>query len=323
LPPVDRLRLGAVTALLKAMPTAEPLEGVTAASWLRRWMGQRTYDAVWEPLLRGKFGDQAEEIAMPWFWARVHCRSQDLGYLRGGFQLLYDRLAERIRELGGSLALGCTVTGIESLASGMVRVETTLGARDYDRVIVTLPTRLFLRLAQGLPSDYRERYEHGSDHLSAHCLILGLDRPLSDIYWLSIADAAFPFLSLVEHTNFMPPEDYGGRHLVYLGDYLPPDHSRFAMQPEEIRDLYLPHLRKVNPSFDPTWVKELWSFSGPFAQPIVRLGYRKKLPPHGTPLRGVYLANMGHVYPQDRGQNYSLLLGEKIARIAGEERDDA
>ena len=83
--------------LLKAMPNPRLLEGRTAAGWTRRWMGSAAYETVWEPLLRGKFGDAAPEIAMPWFWARVHDRTQQLGYLRGGFQQLYDRLAEEVR----------------------------------------------------------------------------------------------------------------------------------------------------------------------------------------------------------------------------------
>jgi protoporphyrinogen oxidase len=314
----DRLRLGAVVAFLKALPDPKPLERSTAAEWLRRWMGRRVFQTVWEPLLRGKFHDHAEEIAMAWFWGRVHCRSQELGYLRGGFQQLYNRLAERIAELGGSVLLNCAATSIESLPDPvrLVRVETQAGGRDYDRLVVTLPTRLFLRLARGLPREYRARYERGSDHLSAHCFVLALDRQLTDVYWLSINDSDLPFLSLVEHTNFMPPADYGGRHMVYLGNYLPPDHALFSMSEAEIRALYLPHLNKINPAFESSWVREAWSFGAPFAQPIVRVGYPATLPPHTTPLEGVYLANMGHVYPQDRGQNYSLLLGEKVARLA-------
>ena len=136
------------------------------------------------------------------------------------------------------------------------------------------------------------------------------------MYWLNVNDPGIPFLSLVEHTNLMPPEDYGGRHLVYLGNYLPPDHAIFAMNDAELRDLYLPHLKRVNPAFDPAWVTESWSFAAPYAQPIVRIGYPDSLPSHRAPLPNVFLANMGHVYPQDRGQNYSLLLGAKIAALA-------
>lgn len=313
----DRLRMGACVALLKALPSPRPLEGVTAAAWLQRWMGPRAYNLVWEPLLRGKFQEHAESIAMPWFWARVHCRSQELGYLRGGFQQLYDRLVEQIRALGGKVELGCAATAIRATPAGGVEVASTGGARHYHRLIVTLPTRLFLKLAEGLPEEYRLRYQSGSDHLSAHCLILALDRPLTaGVYWLNINDPGLPFLSLVEHTNYMPAADYGGRHLVYLGNYLPPGHPLLRMSAAEIAALYLPHLRTINPAFSESWVTEVWSFTAPYAQPIVRVGYPKRLPPHVTPLPNVFLANMGHVYPQDRGQNYSLLLGERIARLA-------
>ena len=316
LPPADRVRLGAALAFLKVLPSPEPLEGTTAAAWIRRWMGPRVYSTLWGPLLHGKFGDYAETIAMPWFWGRLHCRTPDLGYLRGGFQQLYERLVERIGELGGRVELGCSATRIATLPGGRVRLGTEGGAREYDRLIVTLPTRLFLRLAPELPEAYRSRYEGPSEHLSAHCLILALDRPLTSIYWLNINDPGYPFLSLVEHTNLMPPEDYGGRHLVYFGNYLRPDDELLGLSTDEVAGRYLPHLARINPAFEASWVTERWSFAAPYAQPIVRLGYRGRLPPHRTPLAGVYLANMGHVYPQDRGQNYSLLLGERVARMA-------
>lgn len=315
--PADRVRLGATLAFLKALPDPRPLERSTAAGWIRRWMGPRAFRVLWEPLLRGKFHDDAEQIAMPWFWARLHCRTPDLGYLRGGFQLLYERLVERIRALGGAVELGCAATAIVPLADERVRVETATGGGEYDRLVVTLPTRLFLALEQGLPEEYRRRYERGSEHLSAHCLVVALDRPLTETYWLNVNDPGYPFLSLVEHTNLMPPEDYGGRRLVYLGNYLPPDHRLFSLGLDALKAELLPPLRRINPAFDERWVTEAWSFAAPYAQPIVRVGYSATLPPHRTPLPNVFLANMGHIYPQDRGQNYSFLLGARIAALAG------
>src|SRR5688500_3132110 len=132
LPVSDRLRMGAVLAALKAMPNARLLEDRTAAAWIRRWMGERAYDVVWEPLLRGKFGDAAPEIAMPWFWARVHDRTQALGYLRGGFQQLYDRMAEEVRRAGGEARFGTSVTSIRTDGAGLV-VETDDGSEHFDR----------------------------------------------------------------------------------------------------------------------------------------------------------------------------------------------
>jgi len=184
-----------------------------------------------------------------------------------------------------------------------------------DRLLVTLPTRLFARMAPQLPADWLASYP-GPEHYGAHVLILGLDRQLlRDVYWLNINDRDLPFLALVEHTNFLPPADYGDLHLVYLGNYLPMDHPLFNATDAEVLEQFLPAVGRIRAGFDPEWVKRHWVFRAPFAQPIVTTEYLQTLPPHRTPLPGVYLANMAHVYPQDRGQNYSLRLGERMARL--------
>jgi protoporphyrinogen oxidase len=307
-----RLRLGFGVALLKAIPSPEMLEGQTAAHWLRRWMGSEAYTQIWRPQLVGKFGQEAESIGMPWMWARIHDRTPQLGYLRGGFQRVYDALSDDIRRTGRRIEYDTTVQAIESGEHG-IRVETDRGAETFDAVLCTLPTRLFLRLAHGLPEPFVQQYAGVGDHFSAHCLILELDRPLQSAYWVSVTDPGYPFLALVEHTNWLPPADYGGKHLVYLGNYLPPDHELFSLSDEDVLDRFLPHLSRINPAFSRSWVTGHHLFKAPYAQPIVRVGYRESLPPHRTPLPNVWLANMGHVYPHDRGQNYSAILGEEMA----------
>jgi protoporphyrinogen oxidase len=309
---LSRLRLGASLAALKLVRDSRMFEQETAADWIRRWMGTQVYEVVWEPLLRGKFGQYAEQVCMSWFWARIYCRTPKLGYLRGGFQRLYEALADDIRSSGSAVRLETSVTSLERVHDG-VRIETDHGEEVYDSVLCTLPTRLFIQLSPGLPDDYRERYESAIPHHSAHCLVLEMDQPLQRSYWLNINDPGYPFLALVEHTNIMPPADYGGAHLVYLGNYLPPEHELFRLSGEQIFEQYLPHIQRINPQFDRSWVRKIHSFSAHYAQPIVRVGYPSLLAPHRTPIDGVWLANMGHVYPQDRGQNYSLALGERVA----------
>jgi protoporphyrinogen oxidase len=280
-----------------------------------RLMGRRVYDVMWEPVLRGKFGGRADQIAMSWLWSRVHERSLRLGYLRGGFQQLYNALGEAISARAGSVHTGTTATSIET-SDGRVEVHTDSGdVHAFDRLLVTLPTRLFVRLAPTLPEAWQQRYP-GPEHYGAHVLILGLDRQLlPGVYWLNINDRDLPFLALVEHTNFLPASDYGGLHLVYLGNYLPMDNALFAQSDADVLGTFLPAVARIRRDFDATWVKQHWVFRAPFAQPIVTTTYRDSLPPHRTPLPGVYLANMAHVYPQDRGQNYSLRLGERMARL--------
>ncbi len=313
IPFADRVRFGLMLAALKLTPGERPFAGRTAAGWSRRVAGPRAYAALIEPVLQGKFGDRANEIAMGWLWSRFHERSLALGYLRGGFQQLYDALGERVQALGGEIVLGAKAQRIRSHAGG-VRVETGAGSYNFERVIATVPQRVFERMAADLPQPWRQRYP-GPDFFDAQVLILALDRRLTDSYWISVGDPDFPFLVLVEHTNFMPAEDYGGRRLVYLGNYLPPGHPLLRLSEAELFETFLPAIRRLNPAFDPVWVQQRWLFRAPFAQPIVTAGYLRRLPPIRTPLPGVYLATMAHVYPQDRGQNYSLALGRRVAEM--------
>jgi len=310
-PFIDRLRLGAAIAYLKAEPNYHRLEKTTADAWIRKYMGRKVHEAQWKPLLESKFGDRYQDIVMSWFWARVHFRSPSLGYVRGGFQQLYNRLVDEIQRLGGQTRFGTSVVSVERTESGKLRVSTGDGSHEFDRVISTLPTRLTVQLTPALQGEYGDRYSK-IDSYGAHCVILALDRRLTDIYWLNVNDRGYPFLALVEHTNYMPPEDYGGRRLVYLGNYLPMDHPLFKKSDDEVLAEFLPFLKRINPAFDPSWVTEHWIFKAPFAQPIVTVGYADRLPPHETPVPNFYVANMSQVYPQDRGQNYSIGMANRL-----------
>jgi protoporphyrinogen oxidase len=311
LPLVDRLRLGVALLYLRREPNYHRLEHLTAEGWIRRYMGERVFEILWRPLLRAKFGDRASEIAMPWFWARTHFRSASLGYLRGGFQQLYDSLVAAIEALGGVTCFNTEVRAIVPQSDGTVIVRTGSGEERFDRVISTLPTKLTVDLTPDLQGDFARAYGALQSY-GAHCAVLMLDRPLTGLYWLNINDPGYPFLALVEHTNYMSPDDYGGRRIVYLGNYLPMTHELFTMTPEQILALYVPALKRINPAFDESWITEYKMFKAPFAQPIVTVGYPDRLPSHHTPVRNLYLANMSQVYPQDRGQNYSIAMAERL-----------
>lgn len=314
LPLVDRLRVGLVVAYLKLTRDYHRFEGVEAERWLRRAMGPRATALLWEPLFRAKFWQYHDKVAMSWFWARIFCRTSQLGYLRGGFQQLYDRLGERIGALGGRIELGREVVSVAAEPDGSVRVATDVGEERFDRILATLPTRLFARVARGLPADWLARFDWG-DWLGAHCVILGLDRPLTDVYWLNVNDPGYPFLALVDHANFMPPSDYGGLCPLYLGNYLPMSSERFRQSDADILADFVPSLKRINPSFDERWIKQHWVFKAPYAQPVVTTDYRHHIPPHATPLPNVYLANMFQVYPQDRGQNYSVRMANRVTHL--------
>jgi protoporphyrinogen oxidase len=324
-PFVSRVRLGLAALWLRRQENWHKYEGVTARDWMLRAVGKKGYEALWGPLLKGKFAGHADEVGMTWLWGKVYLRfasrksacKESLGYLEGSFRGYYTRLAELIERRGGTIHLNTPVERIVIDDGRATGIHANGQFHRFDAVLMTLPNILVKRIAPGLPAPYvevldRVRYQW------ATCLVLALDRPLSDIYWLSIGDD-LPFVACVEHTNFMPPEKYGGNHVVYLSNYVSPGHPVLEMDPEQVLEAYTAGLRHINPKFERSWVREMWLFKDPGGQPVITRNYSRQIPDMRTGIAGLYLSNTTQVYPEDRGQNYSLLLGEKVAAMIDED----
>lgn len=326
LPIWDRLRLGLAGLWLRRQNDWHRYESITAWEWIRKNVGQKPLDVVWGPLLRGKFADQAEQVSMAWLWSKIHLRfasrepgvsqREQLGYLEGSFRVYIDALIGRVREAGAHIETAMPVRRIET-SEGRVTGLLLDDGREWaaEAVIAAVPSEVFARIAPPLDAEY-ERRVGAARWQWALCYVVALREPLSHLYWLNISDASIPFIAVVEHTNLIAPERYGGRCLVYLSNYLTPNHEYFSMTPEQLDEMYLPHLAKINPRFERDWVEQRWVFRGPNAQPVIRCDYRSDLPDHRTPVRGLYLANMQQIYPEDRGQNYSIRMGEQVAAMA-------
>jgi protoporphyrinogen oxidase len=327
IPITSRVRLGLAALWLRRQHEWRKYEPVTARRWMERAVGKKAFAAVWGPLLRGKFADQADNVGMTWLWGKVYLRfasrtkgaglKEQLGYLQGSFMSYIARLANQIEERGGTIEIRCPVDEVV-VENGRVRGLRVRGEfQAFDQVLMTTPNPVTKGMAPALPAPYvevldRVRYQW------ATCLVLALDRSLSPIYWLNIADD-LPFVACVEHTNFMPPERYGGNHVVYLSNYVPPGHPVLQMDAEQVFASYLGGLERINPAFDPSWVREKWLFKDPGGQPVITTNYSRSIPELRTGITGLYLANTTQVYPEDRGQNYSLLLGEKVAALMVED----
>ena len=296
----DKLKMGLSVAFLKAINNYKIFEGQKAYPWIKKYMGEKSMEILWDPLFQGKFGKYKKEVSLTWFWARIKKRTPSLAYPEGGFKVFADKLAGEIKKMGGKIFLNTEISDLESLK------------KDFDKIIVTLPSPIFTRISQKLPKFYVKQIT-SITHLHAQCLILILKKPfMENTYWLNITEKNFPFLVLVEHTNFMDPKNYGGQHILYIGNYLPQDHPYLKMTAKELLKKFTPYLEKINPNFK-FQISNFKLFVGPFAQPVVTVDYPKLKPDFITPLKNVYLANLDMVYPWDRGTNYAIELGEKIA----------
>ena len=319
-----KLRFGLVTLFLQHYPRREAFEDVTAAEWLRRFAGREVFETVWGPLLRAKFGHNADEISMAWIWSKMRLRGRSrtrggtkeaLGYLDGGFGVLAERLADEVRRRGGEVHRAERVLAIRPLAAGGFEVTTSKRRERFDAVISTVAPPVLARLAASLPADYR-RSCAAIEHAAILCTLLVLRRRISDIYWMNISDAAVPFGGLIEHTNFIPPEQYAGHHLAYLSHYVYTDQPVWRLDAEALLRHYLPGLKRIRPDFDESWVVRHLSFRDRFAQPIVTRDYHRRLLPLETPAPGLFAATMAQVYPEDRGTNYAVRIGRAAAERA-------
>ena len=344
--PVARVRLG--LSLLKLQyrhREVAPFEDITAKDWILRNVGRSGWDSLWGPLLRGKFGERAEEISMAWLWSKLtlrrqvkgrEARGEVLGYPRGSFEPLFQRLAQAIERQGGRVLIDRPAARLARAAGG--GFELTAGApgsfrrghdprefapagepERYDAVIATVPNDVFEQLldpalAVAVGEPYLRRL-HSIDYHAALCLLLEVDRQVTPFYWTNVGDPGLPFIGLIEQTNFVEPERYGGRRFLYVANYRPRDDPLLSLSPDELIDHYEAGLRAVNPAFSKRWIRRRWLFREPDAQPIVTVGYRERMPSLQTPVPGLSLANTTQVYPEDRGTNYAVRLGRQAAGL--------
>ncbi len=315
---LDKARFGLVGLYLRLGNNWQALEKYTVDAWMRRWAGDRVYELMWEPLMVGKFGERyAKQVNMAWMWARLKARTTRLGTFQGGFQAFADALAARLAQMGVTIRLSTPVNQIAADPEGGVALQTADGPQSFDQGLVTTSPALLARLAPSLPPDYLSGLL-SLKSMGAVVLVLALQRQLSPegYYWYNLPKSAgFPFLALVEHTNFVSPEHFNGEHIVYIGDYLESDHEHFRLSQDELLGRFLPALPRINPQFNPDWVRKVWLFRTQYAQPVPLVNHSKNIPAIQTPIPGLYFASMSQVYPWDRGTNFAVEIGRRAARL--------
>lgn len=316
----DRLRMAGVLGFLKFDPFWKPLERVNAADVLPTFMGKRAYEMIWEPQFLHKFGSYAKDVSLAWFWARIVKRTSSLVYPEKGFLNFAQDLTKKITDYHGNVLFETETVKItergEEVAVDVIDKKGQKTTHAFDRVIVTLPSFLFQKLTPDLPQQYKDSLAKLKG-IGAINLVLRLKEPFfkDNTYWLSVCDPKADVTAIVEHTNFMDKSHYNNEHLVYVGNYLAPDHPFFSMDEKTLLATYHPFLSRVSPAYE----KQLIGtkvFKAPFAQPIIPINYSRLIPPHTTPLKHVFLANIEQVYPWDRGTNYAVQLGRKVAGLA-------
>lgn len=316
---ISRIRMGLLVLSSKFINDYKPFENITAKEWIVKRSGRDAYDKVWGPLLKSKFDVDADHVSGTWIWNKFKLRGssrgkniskEQLGYMKDGFITLLDCLVRELLQKGGSVYLQIPVKAVNQNQQGLWEVEADHKKELYDRVLFTTAPELLANVCPGLPPDYRKSLE--SIKFKANlCLTMELKESLSPYYWITISQEGLPFVLIIEHTNLVGVRGYGSA-VVYLSRYLDNSDPLYSASDEEITQTFIMGLQKVFPKFKPESIKKTTLSRARYAQPVVTLGYGERIPALQTPLKGLYLASMPQIYPEDRGLNYAVRLADQV-----------
>ena len=318
----DRIKLGILTLQARRVKNWHMLEAMTAKDWLISLGGKKVYNVVWDPLLTGKFGPYADKISAVWFWNKIKLRGgsrdksgdEKLAYLRGGFVKISQKLESMIQKNGNKIKNNEEVISV-SKKKDIWEIKTSRSVYYFKNVICTSSLKETANmLSNFVSSSYLEKLNK-IDYIGNICLVLELKKSLSSTYWLNVNDPNFPFVGVIEHTNFEGSENYDGRHIVYLSKYLPTSDKLYNLDVNSFYDYAEPYLKKMFPDYDHSWLinKNLWKAR--YSQPIVVKNYSSIIPEMKTPYKGLYICTMAQIYPEDRGTNYAVKYAKKLIRL--------
>lgn len=318
---IDRIRLGLLVLQVRRVKDWRTIEHLSIREWLEPLCGPTVYRIVWQPLIDSKFSIYADAVNAVWFWKKLVLRGstrdksggEQLAYFKGGFGKLADAIADEIRKLGGRIEYGRHVERVTVDGDRIVALETSTGPVRASRFLFTPALPIIADFFEGradaawLARLRRVRY------LGNMCLVLQLDRSLSDTYWLNVNDPGFPFVGVIEHTNFDPPEHYQGTHIAYLSRYLAIEDPVWSHSDEQYLDFALEHLKRMFPDFERSWIIDFHVWRAEYAQPVTERDYSKYVPGRETPYANALISTMAQIYPEDRGTNYAIREGRSVA----------
>ncbi|QIE24836.1 NAD(P)/FAD-dependent oxidoreductase [Caballeronia sp. SBC2] len=318
---LDRIRLGLLVFKVRQIKDWKTIEHLSIREWLEPLCGKNVFRIVWEPLIESKFSVFADAVNAVWFWKKLVLRGstrdkqggEQLAYFKGGFGRLAQGIADEIIKLGGEIRYRVEVTGIQSDAGRVTALNTKDGELSGREFLLTPSFAIIAKMFEGAADEKWLASLRRVNYLGNMCLVLQMDRSLSDTYWLNVNDPGFPFVGVIEHTNFDPPENYDGKHIVFISRYLATQDPVWSFGDKEYLDFAVEHLQRMFPEFNESWVKEFRVWRAEYAQPVTERNYSKYVPKRETPYSNAIISTMAQIYPEDRGTNYAIREGKDVA----------
>lgn len=326
---IQKLRFGFNVIHIKLINDYKKLEKVTAEKWLKDRIGDKVYSQVWEPLLISKFGEEKDQISMAWLWGKIKLRStsstpegEQLGYIKGSYQKLTDKLYEYLLNKNVNIKLETSVKEITKENDKYV-VKYTRNEKEekeeFDVIVSTIDYKGFEKLFDKYMNEEEKQKIQKVNYTSARTMMIVTNKSFSPFYWLNIGDNDIPFGGIIEHTNFIDKSNYDNNHILYISNYMTEDNKLYNVSKEELLKEYMKSLTKINKEFTMKNIKDYYVFDEKYAQPIIECNYSEYIMNDKLEKEKIYLCTMPQIYPEDRGMNYAIKSGVNLANKILEE----
>ncbi len=319
----EKLRFGFNVVHLKLINNYKELEKVTAEKWLKDRIGEKIYSKVWEPLLISKFGDKKDQISMAWLWGKIKLRStsttkegEQLGYIKGSYQELTNAFYKYLVEKNVKINLDTIVNKVEKENDKYIIKTEKDGLEEsqkFDVVVSTVDYNNFINICGEYMTKEEKEKAQKVKYTSARTMMIITNKSFSDFYWLNIGDNDIPFGGIIEHTNFINKNNYGDNHIIYISNYMTEENKLYNVSKEEMLQEYMKYLTQINKDFTMENVIDYFVFDEKYAQPIIECKYSEFIMKDKLENENIYLCTMPQIYPEDRGMNYAIKLGNKVA----------
>lgn len=321
----DSLRMAVALWRLRRVDDWREIDRYTVRQWFLKHGNERIYETFWKQLLLARFGHHADEISLVWVWQKLKRdqrykskkpKGQVASYYEGGFSALFDDVESNFVGRGGNIRCRTEINAVDRNPSGKVELcSASLSENaEFDRIILTVPLTTARALVSSAASKELLEKLESIEFLDSRGIVIRLRHSLSDLYWLANRDLAFPFVGVIEHTQFRPPADYDGEHIVYLSQSVAEGMPEYTMTDDEYIEFGLDHIGRMFGDFDRGSVIQAHTWRAADSQPLLRAGYHRHIPEQLLCPPDCFLATQAQIYPDYRGTHTAIREGRAIAR---------
>lgn len=321
---IEKLRFGFNVIHIKLINDYKKLEKETAENWLRNRIGEKVYSKIWEPLLLSKFGEKKSQVSMAWLWGKIKLRStsstkdgEQLGYIEGSYQKLTDNFYKYLIDRKVKINLNAKITNVEKEnGKYAVKYEENGAEKEekFDIIISTINYQDFEKIFEKFITTNEKEKLNKVKYTSARTMVISSNKSFSPFYWLNVGDNDIPFGGIIEHTNFIDKSNYENNHIIYISNYMTEDNKLYNLSEEDLLKEYMKYLTQINKDFTIDNIKEYHVYDEKYAQPIIECNYSNYIMKDKLENENIYLCTMPQIYPEDRGMNYAIRAGNKIAK---------